>query len=91
MFLSRRRMLGGVAAAAGLALFGDDGSGIYFRNPTSKPARALLGGGAPIAEPLARYGPFAMNTQAELQRAVEDYREGRMGRVANPTYERILL
>jgi hypothetical protein len=32
-----------------------------------------------------------MNTQAELQRAVEDYREGRMGRVANPTYERILL
>jgi hypothetical protein len=34
---------------------------------------------------------FDMNTQAELQRAVEDYREGRMGRVANPTYERILL
>jgi redox-sensitive bicupin YhaK (pirin superfamily) len=76
---------------AHLALFGAEGNGIYFRNATSRPARALLGGGQPIAEPLARYGPFAMNTQAELQRAMDDYREGRMGRVANPTYDRIRL
>ena len=39
----------------------------------------LLLSGAPIDEPVVGYGPFVMNTEAEIRRAMEDYRSGRMG------------
>jgi redox-sensitive bicupin YhaK (pirin superfamily) len=39
----------------------------------------ILLGGEPIREPMAHYGPFVMNTRAELMRALEDYRSGRLG------------
>ncbi len=42
----------------------------------------LLLGGAPIDEPIVGYGPFVMNSRAEIVQAVEDFNSGRFGRIA---------
>jgi hypothetical protein len=45
-------------------------------------AEILLLAGEPIREPIARYGPFVMNTEEEIREAIRDYRAGRMGEIA---------
>lgn len=45
-----------------------------------EPIRLLIGCARPLDEPIARYGPFVMNTQEELQQAFADYRSGRLDR-----------
>jgi hypothetical protein len=47
-----------------------------------EPLSVLLIGGQPLREPVARYGPFVMNTEQEIRQAFEDFRSGKMGRIA---------
>jgi len=65
-----------------LAILGDgDSVEVAAAADAAAPARLLLLAGRPIAEPVARYGPFVMTTKAELVQAVEDYQSGRMGTI----------
>jgi redox-sensitive bicupin YhaK (pirin superfamily) len=45
-------------------------------------SRLLVMSGEPIEEPIARYGPFVMNTREELVQAVKDYQAGKMGHLS---------
>jgi redox-sensitive bicupin YhaK (pirin superfamily) len=40
-------------------------------------ARVLFVAGRPLAEPVARYGPFVMNTPAQIHEAIADFRAGK--------------
>jgi len=40
-------------------------------------ARFLVVAGKPLREPIAKYGPFVMNTQDEIRRAIQDYQSGK--------------
>jgi hypothetical protein len=64
--------------AGELALLGPGGA-VAVRAGT-RGARFLLVAGEPIGEPVARMGPFVMNTRAELDQAYRDYQSGRLQR-----------
>ncbi|XP_057957423.1 pirin-like protein [Malania oleifera] len=49
------------------------GDGLSAWNKSSKPLRFVLLGGQPLNESVVQYGPFVMNTQAEIDQAIEDY------------------
>ena len=52
------------------------GEGQLVVSATDEDVRFLLLGGKPIGEPVARMGPFVMNTREELFKASDDYRRG---------------
>lgn len=63
-----------------LALFGTGDTLVLTGHPSGA-LDVLLLGGRPIREPVAAYGPFVMNTKAELMLAVEDFKAGRLGTI----------
>jgi redox-sensitive bicupin YhaK (pirin superfamily) len=64
-----------------LVIFDKYGKEVYIKavKDSKIPLELLLIGGIPIREPIARYGPFVMNTQQEIYQAIEDYRNGQLG------------
>jgi quercetin 2,3-dioxygenase len=60
-----------------MAILSNRGDGVRLTGG-SDGARAILVAGRPLKEPIAQYGPFVMNTQAEIVQAVEDFRAGRL-------------
>jgi quercetin 2,3-dioxygenase len=66
-----------------MVLFASDGNEVRIENPSDAKAtlEVLLIAGVPLKEPVARYGPFVMNTETEIRQAIEDYQQGRMGAI----------
>src|SRR2546428_572881 len=66
-----------------VVLFERDGNEITINtlNDTKSPLDVLLIAGVPLGEPVARYGPFVMNTEEEISQAILDYNSGKMGKI----------
>lgn len=66
-----------------MVIFENNGDQIEVKasKNTKSPFDMLLIGGTPINEPIARYGPFVMNTKEEIYQAIEDYNDGLMGSI----------
>lgn len=66
-----------------LVLFAGDGDAVSLGVPKDAPhpSQVLLLGGKPLSEPVARYGPFVMNTPEEIEQAIADFQSGLMGAI----------
>ena len=66
-----------------MVLFAQNGDQVRLENPADAKGTldVLLIGGVPLNEPVARYGPFVMNTNDEIRQAIEDYQLGRFGNI----------
>jgi quercetin 2,3-dioxygenase len=83
VFLLQGRVLVNGSREAGeaeLIVCGREGSQLTIEAQAE--SRLLVMSGKPMDEPIARHGPFVMNTKGELVQAVEDYQKGRMGHLA---------
>ncbi len=56
-------------------------SGAELKISAHDDSRFLLIAGQPFQEPVARYGPFVMNTREEIDQAFRDYRSGSFGQI----------
>ena len=54
-----------------------DGDTVTLRGGEGEGGRGILVAGRPIGEPIARHGPFVMNTREEIMQAFQDYEAGR--------------
>ena len=71
---------GGSVGEAELAML--ERSGETFTVEASENTTLLLLNGQPLNEPVVGHGPFVMNTRAEIQQAIIDYQNGKMGQMA---------
>src|SRR5262245_12491793 len=70
------------ASSGQMVMFEQDGESVNIQNTSAELLEVLLIAGVPLREPVARYGPFVMNTREEIYQAMEDYRSGRMGQIS---------
>ena len=66
-----------------IVLFEQDGNEISIKahDDAVTPLDVIVIAGIPLNEPVARYGPFVMNTEEEITQAIEDYNTGKMGKI----------
>jgi len=64
-----------VVPSTRMVVFGD-GDHVRAKAAGKRSVRFLLLSGKPLREPIARYGPFVMNTREEIEQALEDLRKG---------------
>jgi len=69
------------AGRSQMVMFAQDGEEVELAAGTGSALEVLLIAGLPLGEPVERWGPFVMNTRAEIKQAIEDYRQGRMGEI----------
>ncbi|HEX7150929.1 MAG TPA: pirin family protein [Thermoanaerobaculia bacterium] len=69
-----------VARENDVLIFDRNGDAVTIASQSG--AEFLLIGGVPLNEPVARYGPFVMNTPGEIRQAMLDYQSGRFGEIA---------
>ena len=67
---------GEAVEASSLVIF--DRYGVLRLATESTPLRAIVLAAKPLQEPIARYGPFVMNTREEIVQAFQDYQEGKL-------------
>lgn len=72
---------GAFAEEHSFVLFGNEGEDIHIR--AKEKSVVLLLSGEPINEPIVSYGPFVMNTEAEIKQAIEDFNKGKFGVLAD--------
>ena len=68
------------AGEAEVVLLGRDGAGTTI--DADGDSMVLVLTGEPIDEPIVGYGPFVMNSEAEIRQAVDDFNSGQFGRMA---------
>lgn len=78
VFRGTMQVSGNEVQAGQLAVLGD---GENVRLEATQEGEALLLHGAPLRESVVQYGPFVMNTEAEIHAAIRDYQLGKMGTI----------
>jgi len=73
------------AKRGNVIIFNNDGENIKIKSSkdANEPLQFLFIAGVPLNEPIARYGPFVMNTKQEINQAIEDYRNGKLGAITH--------
>jgi len=78
---------GTMVSASHLAVLDQDPATEGLRIQSSKGARVLILAGKPLNEPIAQYGPFVMNTEAQLHQTIADFQNGEFERSTSEALE----
>jgi len=68
-------------ASMGQAVVVSDGTHVKLKGSPDSECKVLVLAGQPLNEPIARHGPFVMNTQQEIQKAFQDFYSGKFGEI----------